>query len=234
MQTLLQPAFILHAQPYRETHALLDVFTHDVGRIRVLARDIRKPKSALKSLLQAFSPLVLSWMGKGDFVTLLAAEASAPAIYLTGKALMSGLYLNELLVRLLGPSLADSALFSDYQTTLYRLQQEPALDVTLRWFEKTLLKALGYELPLHIDSENQPICPQAYYRLDPLQGLFLLQDKSIDNKSDYFQGASLLALDQDEYHTLEQRRDAKRFMRHRLNTHLNGYRLKSLDLWRVH
>jgi len=197
----------------------------------VIERDIRKPKSSLKSLLQPFSPVLLSWIGKGDLVTLTTAEAAAPAIYLTGNALISGMYLNELLVRLLGQHVAYPELFTDYQQVLRQLQSNTQLDITLRSFEKKLLHALGYGLVLDVDTEQRPIRPEVYYKLDPFHGLLLTDEMDASSNRYYFVGSSLLALAQDRYDSTEQRRDAKRLMRLVLDAHLNGYRLKSRELW---
>src|SRR5476649_1411082 len=101
MRIILQPAFILHHRPYRETSVLLELFTLEYGRITALARGVRQTRSRLKPLLQLFVPLLISWQGKGELVTLTAAESNGYPNRLLGTGLLNGLYLNELLVRIL-------------------------------------------------------------------------------------------------------------------------------------
>src|SRR3569833_1174837 len=154
VRVLLQPAYVLHRRPYRDTSALLDVFTPDFGRVGLVARGARQAKSRSAALLQPFQPVWASWSGSGDLSTMSAVEGAGSARWLTGAALMSGLYLNELLVRLLHRFDPHPELFACYETALNRLVQtpeqtaEPALEASLRIFEKRLLAEIGYGLVL--------------------------------------------------------------------------------------
>jgi DNA repair protein RecO (recombination protein O) len=94
-------AFILHSYPYRETSLLLDVFARGFGRVSMVARAARSPRSVLRGVLLGFQPLALSWFGKGEVRTLARAEWIGGHSRLRGEALMCGFYLNELLIRLL-------------------------------------------------------------------------------------------------------------------------------------
>ena len=69
-----QPAFVLHGYPFKETSLVVELFTRDFGRIGVVARGARRPKSSLRGVLLAFQPLLVSWSGKGELYTLLGAE----------------------------------------------------------------------------------------------------------------------------------------------------------------
>src|SRR6185437_10727813 len=120
--TLLQPAFVLHTRPYRDTSLLLEIFTPDYGRVSTLARGARGLRSRFKGLLQPFVPLLLSWYGKTELMTLSAAESQGKVLDLTGEKLLCGLYLNELLMRLLHRYDAHPQLYIVYQETLYALQ----------------------------------------------------------------------------------------------------------------
>src|SRR5258706_16228562 len=90
-------AFVLHSYPYRETSLLLDVFARGFGRVSMVARAARSPRSALRGVLLAFQPLTLSWFGKGEVRTLARAEWIGGAPPLPGGGRVCGLYLNELL-----------------------------------------------------------------------------------------------------------------------------------------
>ena len=69
-----QPAFVLHTYPFRETSLIVEAFSRDFGRVSLLARGARRPRSALRGLLLAFQPLELAWAGKGEVQTLMKAE----------------------------------------------------------------------------------------------------------------------------------------------------------------
>jgi len=101
MTIVLQPAFVLHRRPYRETSFIVELFTPDYGRIAAVARGIRKTRSRTAAWLQPFVPLFVSCYGKGELLTLNQVEANGFLHVLTGKNLRCGFYLNELLMRLL-------------------------------------------------------------------------------------------------------------------------------------
>ena len=95
-----QPGFVLHAYPYRETSLIVEAFTPDFGRIALVARGAKRPRSELRGLLQGFQPLLLSWSGQNELKTLLNAEWRGGLPRVGGGALLCGFYLNELLLKL--------------------------------------------------------------------------------------------------------------------------------------
>src|SRR4051794_13373877 len=94
-------AFVLHTYPYRETSLIVEALTRSFGRIALLARGARRPRSAMRGVLLSFQPLALSWFGKGELRTMARAEWLGGQPLLQGEALLCGFYLNELLLRLL-------------------------------------------------------------------------------------------------------------------------------------
>lgn len=147
-QVLQAPAFILHRQPYRDTSQIIEVFSQEQGRLGLVARGSRRPKSRLRSVLQPFSELLLSWSGRGDLKTLTDAESAAPLMSLTGDRLFSGFYLNELLLRLLQRQDPHYELYGHYRQTLASLALGRHIGWSLRLFESALLEDLGYGLNL--------------------------------------------------------------------------------------
>ena len=117
-RVLLQPAYVLHSQPFKNTSLLVDFFTIDYCRVRVVAKGARREKSKYRSLIQAFHPLLVSFGGRGELKNLVAAEASHMAIVLKGKRLFSGMYVNEILSRLLHNYEEHKGLYKTYQDTL--------------------------------------------------------------------------------------------------------------------
>ena len=157
-----QPAFVLHAYPFSETSLIVEVFSRDFGRLALLARGARRPRSALRGLLLGFQPLELGWAGKGDVKTLMKAEWQGGQPLLTGKALLCGYYLNELLIHLQPREDAHAGLFSVYAETLRRFA-DVLEQADLRYFEKALLQELGYGLTLERDVGGVPIEASACY-----------------------------------------------------------------------
>lgn len=188
-----QTAFVLHTRPYRETSLIVEFFSECQGRIAAVARSARGPKSRFRGVLQPFTPLTISWMGKGDLVTLTQAELSGPNLFLNGTALFSGLYLNELLMKCLHPFDAYPQLFTDYQHALTQLQYQP-IEPCLRIFEKRLLRYLGFGLQLNRTAQSlQPIKPEQSYLFNPNQG-FTPFNHTLNSQQPVFQGKHLLAL----------------------------------------
>jgi DNA repair protein RecO (recombination protein O) len=160
-----QPAYVLHTYPYRETSLIVEVFSRDFGRLPLMARGARRPKSAVRGLLLSFQPLSLGWFGKAELRTLHSAEWQGGQPLLQGTALICGFYLNELLLKLLHRDDPHEQLFLYYQETLQELARRTDHAAVLRRFEMNLLKELGYALTLGHDAESgAAIEPDRYYR----------------------------------------------------------------------
>ena len=149
-----QPAYVLHTYPYRETSLIVEVFSRDFGRLPLMARGARRPKSAVRGLLLSFQPLSLSWFGKAELRTLHSAEWQGGQPLLQGTALICGFYLNELLLKLLHRDDPHEQLFLYYQDTLQELARRTDYAAVLRCFEMNLLKELGYALTLAHDADS--------------------------------------------------------------------------------
>lgn len=160
----LQPAWVLHARPYQNSSLLVDFFTLDFGRQRAVARGARRAGSRSRALLQPFHPLLVTLAGRHELKTLAAVETSHGALGLQGTRLFSGLYLNELLVRLLHAQEAHADLYRSYQQALVGLSADRDVISILRCFELSLLEALGYGLNLDSDCRSgEPITEQGRY-----------------------------------------------------------------------
>ena len=155
MQPPCKPAFVLHSRPYKESSALVDLFTPQ-GRLRAVMRAARGKAG---SLIRPFVSLEVELRGKSELKTVARLE-SGPAHWLDGQALFSGMYLNELLIRLLPAEDAHPALFEHYVATLPALAEHRPLEPLLRAFEWRLLDELGYGFAVDIDIAGQPIDAQ--------------------------------------------------------------------------
>ena len=146
-----EPGFVLHVYPYRETSLIVEAFTPAVGRVAMVARGAKRPRSELRGLLNAFQPLTLAWAGAGELKTLLKAEWRGGLALPSGAALLCGFYLNELLLKLLPREDPHPVLWTHYEAALSALtQREAPADqaAILRRLELRLLAELGYAMPL--------------------------------------------------------------------------------------
>nr|WP_302981944.1 DNA repair protein RecO [Plesiomonas shigelloides] len=225
-----QRGFVLHGRPYSETSLLLDIFTEEEGRVRMLAKGARSRRSQLKGCLQPFTPLLLRWSGRGEVKTLRSAEPAALALPFSGIALYSALYVNELVTRVLEPQTPYSGVFTDYLTCLRELAQYPKNpEPALRRFELALLPALGYGVDfLHCAGSGLEVEPNMTYRYRSEKGF--IASMIVDPLS--FSGDQLQALAARQFDSAEQLKAAKRFTRMALKPYLGGKPLKSRELFR--
>ncbi|MGL5006889.1 MAG: DNA repair protein RecO [Plesiomonas sp.] len=225
-----QRGFVLHARPYSETSLMLDVFTEDQGRLRILAKGARSRRSNLKGCLQPFTPLLLRWSGRGEVKTLRSAEPAALALPFSRIGLYSALYVNELITRVLEPQTAYSSVFLDYLTCLRELAQYPNNpEPALRRFELALLQALGYGIDfVRCAGSGLPVDKQMTYRYREERGF--IASLIVDQLS--FSGQHLYALAARQFDTADQLKAAKRFTRLALKPYLGGKPLKSRELFR--
>ena len=113
-----QPVFVLHTYPFKETSLIVEMFSRDFGRIAGVAKGARRPRSAMRGMLQSFQPLQATWSGKNELRTLHGLDWGEGLLLLQGEALMCGFYLNELLLRLLPREDPHEALYAYYAQTL--------------------------------------------------------------------------------------------------------------------
>jgi len=228
----LQPCYVLHGRPYRDSSLLLEVFTADYGRLSLVARGARRSSrgGSAAALLQPFRPLLLSFSGRSELKTLTGSEAAGAPLGLRGERLFSGLYLNELVVRLLHRHDPHPALFAMYGATLAGLDAGGAIDGLLRRFELTLLEELGYRLELAADgASGAPVSAAGWYRYDPGCGLVELAVAEAPPEGAYA-GNELLAMADGDFDGAV-RYAARRLLREVIGDHLGGVPLRSRDLF---
>jgi len=240
MHTILtQGAYVLHSRLYRETSLIVEFVTETHGRVSVIAKGVRAPKAKARGLLQPFVPLLISCVGRGELLTLKSFESNGPVLNLQGKRLISGFYMNELLMRLLHKYDPHPVLFNHYQQTLQALEKEAQEQPALRAFEKFLLKELGYELQLIKEAETGHLIEEDHwYLFDPERGPLWVDSsqwsteyKNTPKKTQgLFKGKSLLALAAGQLDEPSILGDAKRLLRQALGVHLGVKPLESRKL----
>jgi DNA repair protein RecO (recombination protein O) len=225
-----EPAFVLHAYPYKETSLIVEAFTERLGRVAMVAKGAKRPRSELRGVLQAFQPLTLSWAGTGELKTLIRAEWRGGLPLPTGAALLCGFYLNELLLKLLAREDPHSSLFVEYASALQALTADarPAVQATvLRRFELRLLAELGYGLALTHDVDTgAPIArdERYHYAFDRGPRRVAAEPQA---RWPIVRGATLIALATERYPDAEVAAEAKRLMRGILDHYLEERRIFS-------
>lgn len=183
-----QLALVLHSRPYRETSLMLTLLTPEQGKINAVVRGVRtKSKTAAikQAWCQPFQELRIRWIEKTAqklprLFNLSQFEPTSVRFPLMGEASICGLYVNELLYRLLYPQVPVESMFQTYQQTLYdlaiaknRFEQAWAL----RQFEYELLMSLGVAFDLSHDAQQHPVLEQQNYRFFPELG-FVVEERN--------------------------------------------------------
>ncbi|MGH8177109.1 MAG: DNA repair protein RecO [Steroidobacter sp.] len=225
----LQPAFVLHHRPYRDTSRILELFTRDYGRVAVFARGARgarKSGASLISILQPFNRVLVSWSGRGEAGQLTGAEFDGAMAALPSERLVNGFYLNELLLKLFARHDSHPDVFDLYAQTLDSLKQAEDAVRPLRIFEKRLLDALGYGLALDRDVlTGLPIEADAAYHYRLEQGA--VRAMGVAEGVLIFAGETLLSLAREDLSAPAASTEARRLLRAALDRVLDGRELKS-------
>ena len=208
MTEALEPAWLLHRREYGDGGFLADFMGLRSGRFSAVVRGARRKArgGSHVGVLRPFLPLLVAQAGRGELKTLRRIEASQAAIELTGERVFSGLYLNELLVRLLPRFEPLPRLFAEYGETLACLEGNEDVERGLRYFELTLLTELGYGIRFDMDADNDAVEASHHYRYDPERGFLpcvfapetghdpeVLQGEQLLNIADWLFGGDGLA-----------------------------------------
>lgn len=225
----MHSGYVLHRRRYRETSLIVEFLTPDAGRIAAVARGAMRRKSDVAAVLQPLVPLRFEVRGRSELLTLIRAEAAAPALDISGMRLYSVFYMNELVMRMTASHDPAPALFGIYCESLAALASDSPVEPLLRRFETALLGAVG--VGLHLDSEAEsglPIDAKGDY-------VYVLDHGPVRAGSGQpgwrVRGATLLALAGTIPFDDMQLAEAKHLMRQVLNHRLEGRPLASRELF---
>jgi DNA repair protein RecO (recombination protein O) len=239
MRVQAERAFILHSRPYQESSAILELLTHEHGRVSVVARGARRA-GRRRMPIAPFNELQVGFGGRGSLYSLYGLDVIGHH-WLSGVHLYAGLYMNEISLRLLRPQDPHPALFGGYAAAIQVLatsgQGDTAAPATgvepvLRRYEKLLLRESGYELVFDLDMESgEPVHAERHYQFVP-EGGFVAAESSAATAALLVPGSALLRIAADDYREPEVRRLAKRIMRQALGPLLGERGLHSRTLFR--
>lgn len=239
-----QPAYVLHTTPYQNTSLLVDAFTEEFGRIRFVAKGAKRLKSAFAGKLDVFTPLLLSWSGRGDLYTLTDADFANDQdrtyingyLQLRGTALLSSYYINELILRFVTLEDPHPELFYFYVDALDKLLMKKNIESVLRIFEKYLLQEAGYSLILTLDTQSgeNVVAENTYsYQFSENEGPIKSTSNTLNSNYDSMRvsGKTLLELERGVFSNKETLKQAKMLMRSIIAKHLGGEPLKTRSLF---
>lgn len=226
----LEPCWVLHRRPFKDSAALIDMLTLHSGVVRCVAKGLhrRAYSGPLGSILQSYTPLLARFVGRSDLRTLAQVELAGPGHRFLPPASFSAMYLNELLLKIGHAQEPMPQAFAAYGRALSRIEEGAAV-LGLREFEHALLAELGYAPHYDHDLSGQPIVAEQYYRLLDAQGYRVASGEA----ENAIRGADLLAIarrgsDCFTHPTLE--RVVRSHQRALLEQLLDGRSLKSREL----
>lgn len=223
-------AFILHTYPYRETSLIVEALSRHAGRVALIARGAKRPRSAIRGTLLSFQPLDLSWSGKHEPRTMHKAEWRGGQPMLQGLALLCGFYMNELLLKLLPRDDPHETLFDIYAQSLINLSTQQNLPEVLRRFELGLLRELGYALQLKDEADTeQAIVAENYYGYIPDRGPIAMRS---NGNQVQFRGKTLLDLQREDFSDPQTLAESKQLLRMQIKHHLGQQELQTRQLLR--
>ena len=231
-----QAGYVLHGYRYQETSLIVEMFTREFGRVGMVAKGAKRATSTLRGALSPFHALTLDWSGRAELKTLRGAEWRGGFRMLTGRALICGFYLNELLLKLLHRDDPHDALYDVYEATLAELHTGGDHAAILRSFEKRLLRELGYALLLECDAAGVVIDPDRRYQYVIDQGPVAItpgRRESGGGGGDTgleLLGQTLIDMHEDHYTDATTLQQSKSLMRHLIGHYIGHQKLHSRQL----
>jgi DNA repair protein RecO (recombination protein O) len=225
----LEPAYLLHHRAFSDSSRILELMTRHHGRITLFARGVRRPRSALRAILQPFVPLLVSWSGRADGGTLTGAEPGDVRFTVPAQQVLPAFYLNELLLRLLPREDRQDALYDAYDDALRGLAAGD-VENSLRRFERVLLDELGYGPDLAREAvTGKPLEAERYYHFEPGRGVLAVRDAG----EGHWRGRDVLAVARGELADAQARKAARGIYRAAIAHCLEGRGLASREVLRA-
>lgn len=230
MRVDLTPALILHRQAWRDTSFMLEAYSREYGRVGLIARGARRNKARWRGLLEPLAAARLSWSGRGELRNLTAVEPEA-RFELSGNRLWGGFYASELVLRLTAREDPHPGIYDSLRSLLRAMADGAPAVVATRFFERDILEAIGYGIPLTIDPETgRAIHPETVYTWHHAHGLFAGQAGRDDVA---VPGSALLGLAAGRFQSRADIHAARSLLGAVIASHLGGRPLKTLQTLRA-
>jgi DNA repair protein RecO len=169
MKTLITEGIVLSRTNYGEADRILTILTPDQGKLRLMAKGVRKIKSKLAGGIELFSVSELSYIsGKNDIGTLVSSRLKSHY----GRIIedMDRVQLGYELIKLLNRVTEDSSEDSYFRLLEQSFKELDNFDIDLvlirSWFKAQLIKDAGHMPNLVSDNEGQKLDPEQDYSFD--------------------------------------------------------------------
>lgn len=233
MKVELTPCYILHRRDYSESSLILEVFSREYGRLNLIAKGAKRNKKKQGISYNLYQKYHISWVAKSELGTLTDIELASLSDPLRPELMMTGFYMNEIMLRLLHKHESHPELFDSYDSIIIQLINKASEQIVLRYYEKTLLQTLGYGVILdhevetdeHLDANKE-----YFYKFDYGPVLVPANKDSGINVS----GKTLLELDTETLSDTKNINEAKLLLRTILDQHLGDRPLASRELYQAY
>ena len=224
-----EPAYVLHRRPYQEMSQLVQFLTSEHGRVTAV---VRQSSKMLGKNVQAFIPVLISCRGRDDLLSLHRFDPQTKAILVKPEDQMVGMYINELVTRLVPQHMVSRQLFQYYSAALSKLAQIDDYEPILRQFELKLLEITGHGLQLDHDYMTyEPIVCDTMYRYMPGEGP--VRCTQMKNGEASYCGKTLLDLRNESVDMDTQTlREAKELLRAVISYHLKNRTIHTRSIFR--
>lgn len=169
MNQLRTRGIVLKRTDYGEADRIVTMLTPEYGKLRLMARGVRKPRAKLAGGIELFSISDITFIrGRGEIGTLISARLGMH--YGRIVADIERVQLGYDLLKLLDRATEDEpepAYFSLLNQALAALN-DPSVDRRLirAWFGARLLRLAGHAPNLRTDAEGRPLAPAKGYTFD--------------------------------------------------------------------
>ncbi|QRN41582.1 MAG: DNA repair protein RecO [Neisseriaceae bacterium] len=223
-----QIGYLLNTRPWKESSLLIDIFTQDYGKKILIARGARKATSALRGVLNPFTPISFSWFGKNSLLTLHQASWIGGQPMPQGIALLSSWYINELVFKLVPPNDPHPKIFIGLKTSMLALANNQDPSSQLRKFEWILLNELGLAPSILVDIYENPIKKNHFYQVKYESNLIPIYSEK--PHIDHFvtvSGETLININREDYTLEKTRQEAREFFQYLIAQHIPNHQIVS-------
>lgn len=169
MKQLLTTGIILSRTDYGEADRILTVLTPDHGKLRLMARGVRRVKSKLAGGIELFSTSDITYIaGKGEIGTLISTRLIKYYRHIVKD--IDRVQLGYELIKLLNKATEDhpeAEYFQLLEQAFAALDDaEISLELIRTWFQAQLLRQAGHSPNLHTDTNDRTLNTTTRYNFD--------------------------------------------------------------------
>jgi len=176
---LITKGIILSRIDYGEADRIITLLTPDHGKLRLMARGVRKVKSKLAGGIELFSVSDITFIqGRGEIGTLVSTRLVKHYSEIVKH--IERVQLGYDLIKLLNKATEDNpeTVYFDLLQQTFEALDDSSIELELikAWFEAQLLKEAGHAPNLQLDTTGQKLAIDQAYNFDYDSMAFALQD----------------------------------------------------------